>query len=82
MARKKSFAPPVAEQDLSRWRLIVAFRKRLANAVAKTPLAATWSHPERALAYADYLSLFLFGLLNPVVRTMRGLCAASRLERV
>ena len=31
---------------------------------------------------ADYLSLFLLGLLNPVVRTMRGLCAASHLERV
>jgi hypothetical protein len=26
--------------------------------------------------------LFLFGLLNPVVRTMRGLCAASQLARV
>ena len=72
----------MAEQDLSRWRLIVAFRQRLAKAVAKSSLAATWSHPERGLAYADYLSLFLFGLLNPVVRTMRGLCAASRLKRV
>jgi hypothetical protein len=72
----------VTEHHLSRWRLIVAFRKRLTRAVAKTPLAATWSHPERTLAYADYLSLFLFGLLNPVVRTMRGLCAASGLKRV
>ncbi len=34
------------------------------------------------LGYADYLGLFLFGLLNPVVRTMRGLCAASQLPRV
>jgi hypothetical protein len=30
----------------------------------------------------EYLSLFLMGLLNPVVRTMRGGCAASRLQRV
>lgn len=30
----------------------------------------------------DYLSLYLFGLLNPVTRTVRGLCAASHLERV
>ena len=72
----------MTEAALSRWRLIVAFRKRLAKAVAQTTLASTWSHPERGLAYADYLSLFLFGLLNPVVRTMRGLCAASRLQRV
>jgi hypothetical protein len=34
------------------------------------------------LFLANYLSLFLFGLLNPVVRTMRALCAASRLPRV
>lgn len=72
----------MTEHDLSRWRLIEAFRQRLARAGAKTPLAATWSHPERTLAYADYLSLYLFGLLNPVVHTMRGLCAASGLKRV
>ena len=72
----------MTEQDFSRWRLIEDFKQRLEAAVAKTPLSATWSHPERALALSDYLSLYLFGLLNPVVRTMRGLCAASELERV
>jgi len=36
----------------------------------------------RRLGPDHYLSLFLFGLFNPVVRTMRGLCQASRLERV
>ena len=35
----------------------------------------TWSQPERRLGYVEYLSLFLMGLLNPVVRTMRGSCA-------
>src|SRR6202023_542395 len=34
------------------------------------------------LGQSDYLSLLLFGLLNPVVESMRGLCAASRLQRV
>jgi hypothetical protein len=29
-----------------------------------------------------YLGLFLFGLVNPAVRTMRGLCAASHLPRL
>jgi hypothetical protein len=72
----------LTERDLSRWRLVEDFKQRLKAAVANTPLSATWSHPERALALSDYLSLFLFGLLNPVVRTMRGLCAASALERV
>jgi Transposase DDE domain len=34
------------------------------------------------LTLGDYLSLMLLGLLNPVVGTMRGLCAASHLQRV
>jgi hypothetical protein len=34
------------------------------------------------LGQKQYLGLMLFGLLNPVVESMRGLCAASRLARV
>ena len=82
MASKKSAPDRLTDRDLSRWRLVEDFKERLQAAAAKTPLAATWSHPERRLASTDYLSLFLLGLLNPVVRTMRGLCAASQLERV
>lgn len=82
MARKKSASRPLTQRELSRWRLVEEFKTRLQEAAAQAPLAATWSHPERWLAYSDYLSLFLFGLLNPVVATMRGLCAASGLERV
>ena len=82
VARKKSSAPPLPEAPLARWRLIRAFRKRLARAVAQSQPAPTWAHPERKLARADYLSLFLFGLLNPVVRTARGLGATSQLARV
>jgi len=70
------------ERDFSRWRLVRDFQRRLARARRTVRLHPTWSHPERLLQAADYLSLFLLGLLNPVVRTMRGLCAASRLRRV
>ena len=42
----------------------------------------SWADPQRRLFYADYLSLYLFGLFNPVVRTMRALCSASHLKRV
>ena len=72
----------VRERDLSRWRLVDDFRARLARAAAQMPVGATWSHPLRGLSHEDYLGLYLLGLLNPVVRTMRGLCAASRLQRV
>jgi hypothetical protein len=77
-------ASPTAltEQDLSRWRLIADFRARLAQAAPLGTAHPTWSDPVRRLQAADYLSLFLFGLLNPVVRTMNGLCAASHLDRV
>ena len=34
------------------------------------------------MLYGQYLSLFLFGLVNPVLRTVRALSAASALERV
>lgn len=72
----------IDERALSRWRLVEDFRKRLKTAAANKGLAATWSNPNRLLQQDDYLSLFLFGLVNPVVQTMRGLCAASRLKRV
>jgi hypothetical protein len=58
------------------------FREALARAAQEYALHPTFSDPERLLSYSGYLSLFLFGLLNPVVRTMRGLCEASSLERV
>lgn len=73
---------PLSERDLSRWRLIADFRARLAQAAPIEPAHPTWADSRRLLPQADYLSLYLFGLLNPVVRTMNGLCAASHLPRV
>ncbi len=43
---------------------------------------SSWSDPRRRLACADYLSLLLFALVNPVVATLRGVCAATQLQRV
>ena len=53
MASKNSPSCPVTDRELSRWRLVVDFKKRLKAAAAQRPLAATWSHPERWLAYTD-----------------------------
>jgi hypothetical protein len=72
----------LSQQDLSRWRLVEDFQERLAQAAKAQGLAASWSDPRRLLSHLDYLSLFLLALLNPVVRTMRGVCEASHLERV
>lgn len=80
MARTRQ-PPPLTEADLGRWRLVEEFQERLVKALGNVP-AGTWADPRRKLAQDDYLSLLLFGLLNPVVDSMRGLCAASALRRV
>jgi len=73
---------PWSEKDLQQWDLLTRFRQRLLNPAAPVALHGSWKDPERRLLYADYLSLFLFGLLNPVVKTLRALCSASQLARV
>jgi hypothetical protein len=73
----------IDEKKLSSWKLLDDFRRRLAEVRQNTPAPdARPGGPERLLLEEDYFSLMLFGLLNPVLDSMRGLCAASRLERV
>ncbi len=80
MARAKE---PIDPKLLSNWKLLEEFRRRLAEAQARNPPAdARRGGPERKLLEQDYFSLMLFGLLNPVLDSMRGLCAASRIGRM
>ena len=73
----------IDEKQLSSWKLLDNFRARLAKVPAATPkVAKKPGGPARKLLECDYFCLFLFGLLNPVVDAMRGLCAASHLKRV
>lgn len=69
-------------EDLSHWKLIEHFQKALAPVAAKARLHPTFADPRRELGYTSYLSLFLFGLFNPAVQSMRSLCAISGLEKV
>lgn len=72
-----------SEKDLRRWRLIERFRAELeAELKERSGPSGTWADPRRQVELGDYLSLYLFGLFNPVVDTMRGLCGASKLGRV
>ena len=73
---------PLREEDLRQWRLIAQFRDYLARFGPKLAAASTWSDPARKLQLPNYLSLFLFALVNPVLATTRALCAASHLIRV
>jgi DDE family transposase len=74
----------VRESNLHQWRLVEDFARVLDEANARTAALVRRSaeDPRRELTANRYLALFFFGLLNPVVETMRGLCAASALGRV
>jgi len=69
-------------KKLSGWRLLENFRTRLERLATQFPLHPSFADVRRKLAAGEYLCLFLFGLLNPTVRTLRGLCASSQVERV
>jgi hypothetical protein len=70
--------PPLSEKDLGHWKLLRSFRQHLEAVFGTDGL----DNDRRELQAADYLSLFLFGLLNPVAQTLRGLAEASLLQRV
>jgi hypothetical protein len=72
----------VTTKDLKNWDLIESFVKELSAVASKNQLHPTFSDPRRTLDYATYLSLFLFGLFNPVVKSMRQLCAITELDKV
>jgi Transposase DDE domain len=69
-------------QDLSNWKLIENFQDELVAVTNKARLHPTFGEPNRKLGYESYLSLFLLGLFNPVVESMRSLCAVSGLSKV
>ena len=70
------------ERAFRHWELLRVFRQALARSTPVAPAHPSWADPRRHTTRADYLSLLLLGLFNPVVETMRGLSAASRLPRV
>ena len=78
MGRKRATPKP-----LKHWRLLRAFVRELAAVQAAGVSAGdTWADPRRKLQLGEYLGLLLLGLFNPVVDSLRGLQAATRLKRV
>jgi len=72
----------ITERDLHHWRMLDTYQEALDRVFSKAPLHRTFEDPHRQVSYRPYLSLFLFGLFNPVVESMRGLCSVSALPRV
>jgi hypothetical protein len=82
VADEQSAELKLSEEELRQWDLLAAFRKALGRRALGSPLHPSWSDARRTNGYADYLSLFLFGLFNPALKTLRALSAASELPRV
>lgn len=72
----------LSEKELHQWRLIERFRERVAQEELAGELHGSWADKRRKLEHGQYLSLFLFALLNPALRTLRAVCTASQWERV
>lgn len=72
----------ISEGDLGGWKFLATFRKLVGQALAKMEPSKREQHGLRLLDAKEYLSTFLLALFNPVITSMRGLCAASELKKV
>ena len=73
----------LTEGKLQSWKLLEKFREIL-HKVPSLPSnrSARKGGPKRLLTEDDYLCSFLFAQFNPVIDSMRGLCACSRFKKV
>jgi hypothetical protein len=71
----------IDERQLHHWKLLEAFQQRLEPALAKRDQTPTELDSRRRLQPGGCLSMMLFALLNPVIKSTRALCAASGLQR-
>ena len=81
-ARRTQSKRKIQERDLRGWKWLGRFQELLGEARAAVPPGPREEHGRRRLHAEPYLSLFLFGMFNPVLDSMRGLCEASHLRRV
>lgn len=72
----------MTEDQLQNWKLLKRFKGFLADRADRFPKAPTELDGRRTLFRDDYFCLHLFGLLNPVLKTMRGLCRATHLPKM
>jgi hypothetical protein len=68
--------------QLQSWRLLKEFRAVLGKTAPSPARVRPAGGPERLLEEEDYLCAFLFAQFNPVITSMRALCACSKLKRV
>lgn len=82
MSRSKDNAPGLTEEQLRSWNLLGEFRSLLGEAPAAPARPVRRGGPARLLTEEDYLCSFLFAQFNPIIDSMRGLCACSKFPKV
>lgn len=73
---------PITEEQLAGWSMLASFGGLLEKHGSQIAPNRWELHGLRELDRQTYFGLFLFGLFNPVVDSMRALCSATRLGRV
>jgi hypothetical protein len=66
---------PFTEKELHHWKLLERFREALRPHLVDAAA-------QRQLTQEAYFSLFLFRMFNPVITSMRGLCAATGFKKM
>lgn len=72
----------VTEGELRNWKLLERFRKILQPRLQAQSLTPSEEDPRRKLTAEGYFSLHMFRLFNPILNSMRSLCAASRFAKM
>jgi hypothetical protein len=70
------------QAQLRNWKLVEHFRSVLLPRLEALPKTRTERDPRRKLAADTYFSLFLLGMFNTTVTSMRGLVAATRFKKI
>lgn len=80
--KKTAAEEQIDERQLQGWKLLEVFEEHLSRALEQKPIPKTELDSRRKLHRSEYLKLLLWAMWNPVIDSMRGLCAATDLKSV
>lgn len=84
-ALKKRAPEPITEEQLCGYKTVEKFRRLIDAKLAARPDAQVHPSeldPRRQLGAGEFLTLLLFALYNPVLKSMRAIVTASHFEKV
>jgi hypothetical protein len=72
----------ISEDQLQGFQLLKSFRKVLKRVSKGHTAHPSWKDPRRKLQEPEYLSTYLFALVNPALESMRAVCEATKCDKV